>query len=142
MNGVLADRFGQEYRPVMHDNRASVAAGERLQAAGIDVDFAIAEVRGSCWLFNPSKHGRGELPRSLAYFERGIVKGWGMRAQQQLALLSSTEGGAAAESRKPRANGVPTPIADSIAELRRSAPEEVRSWRASYAANGGAPPTR
>jgi hypothetical protein len=146
MNAVLAERFGEAYRPVMHDNRASVAAATRMQTSGIDLAFAVAELRQGCWLFNPSKHGKGELPRSLAYFERGIVKAWGMRAQQQLALLSSAKGGAAAESQKPRQGGIPTPIADSIAELERSASDETtraaaRSWRATYAANGGAIPS-
>jgi hypothetical protein len=142
MNGVLSERFGQEYRPVMHDNRASVAAGERLQVAGIDIDFAVAELRGGCWLFNPSKHGHGELPRSLAYFERGTVKAWATRAQQQLALLSSSRGGAPTRSEPSRESGVPTPIADSIAELQKSMPQlDPQSWRAIYAANGGALPS-
>jgi hypothetical protein len=85
MNVALLVRFPESYQQVMLDNRSSVGAADRLELAGVPADRAEVHLQEQCRLFNPSKHGKGELPRSLAYFERGILKAW--RGEAQLKLF-------------------------------------------------------
>lgn len=84
MNDALVARFAEGYRAVLDDNRSSIEAADRLDLAGVPVDRAEEHLLAQCRLFNPSKHGKGELPRSLAYFERGIMKAWKGEAQLKL----------------------------------------------------------
>lgn len=85
MNDALVARFADGYRAVLPDNRSSIDTATRLELAGVPPDRAEAHLLEQCRLFNPSKHGKGELPRSLAYFERGILKAW--RGEAQLKLF-------------------------------------------------------
>lgn len=85
MNSSLHQRFSETYRPVLPDNRSSIEAALRLDVSGVPADRAVFYLEEQCRLFNPSKHGKGELPRSLAYFERGILKAW--RGEAQLKLF-------------------------------------------------------
>ena len=86
MNAVLGQRFGDEYRPVMHDNHRSAGAIVRLRTSGVPLSFAREELAKHCRLFNPWKHGRGKLPGTLGYFERGIIKAFAARDQSTEAL--------------------------------------------------------
>jgi hypothetical protein len=87
MNDALLARFKESYRRVLEDNKSSVASAGRLELAGIPVDKAEAHLLVQCRLFNPSKHGKGDLPKSLAYFERGILKAWKNEAQLAIPLM-------------------------------------------------------
>jgi hypothetical protein len=87
MNAALSARFLDGYRPVLIDNKSSIEAAHRLEHAGVPADRAVAHLEIQCRLFNPSKHGKGELPRSLAYFERGILKAWRSEAQLEIPLM-------------------------------------------------------
>lgn len=79
MNAIFSQRFGAEYRPVMHDNRRSAEAINRLKTAGVPLPFARNALEQNCRLFNPYKHGRGNLPGTLGYFEKGIIKAFTAR---------------------------------------------------------------
>jgi hypothetical protein len=74
MNRALRQRFGDEYKPVMYDNRRSAATVAKLKAAKVPLRFARIELEKHCRLFNPSKHGRGRLPGTLGYFEKGLLR--------------------------------------------------------------------
>lgn len=78
--GMLAN-LGPEFRPIMLDNRRSAKAAAALIAAGVELPFAIQEIRKGCLLFNPSKHGRGNPPGTLAYFEKSLLKAHSKRGQ-------------------------------------------------------------
>jgi hypothetical protein len=78
--GMLAN-LGPEFRPIMLDNRRSAKAAAALIAAGVELPFAIQEIRKGCLLFNPSKHGGGNPPGTLAYFEKSVLKAHSKRAQ-------------------------------------------------------------
>jgi hypothetical protein len=87
MNDGLSARFQESYRPVLADNVSSIAAADRLELAGVPAGKAEAHLLVQCRLFNPSKHGKGDLPKSLAYFERGILKAWKNEAQLAIPLM-------------------------------------------------------
>ena len=93
MNEQLFARFGEQFKPVRYDNRRSAAAVARLKVAGVPLEFAVEQLRRSCLLFNPSKHGRGNLPGTLGYFERGILKAFAVRGQTEITLLAVEPGG-------------------------------------------------
>lgn len=76
MNRSLSERFGEEYRIVLYDNRSSEKSARRLQKLGVTVDWAVTELWKDVQMFHPDKHGNGHLPRSLAYFEKGLAKKW------------------------------------------------------------------
>lgn len=86
MNEILSHRFGAEYRPVMSDNRRSAEAVIQLRTAGVPLAFAREELQKNCRLFNPSKHGRGNLPGTLGYFEKGIIKAFFARDRSELLV--------------------------------------------------------
>lgn len=83
INEHLKARFGSRFSPIRMDNRGSAAAGARLLAAGVELGFAIAKIRKDCAAFNPLRHGDGKLPRSLGYFERGLLKAYSNRPQAE-----------------------------------------------------------
>jgi hypothetical protein len=86
MNEQLSRIFGVKYRPVLYDNRRSGLACDHWKAAGVDLDFAIQEIRKACLKFHPEKHGRGKLPGTLGYFERGVLEAHATRAQMSIPL--------------------------------------------------------
>jgi hypothetical protein len=86
MNAILGQHFGDEYRPVMHDNRRSAQAIIRLKTSGVPLEFARKELEKHCRLFNPWKHGRGRLPGTLGYFEKGIIKAFMAREPSTVSL--------------------------------------------------------
>lgn len=86
MNRTLGQLY-EDYRPVRGDNIASVEAAQDFEAVGLDPAWAAAELRRQCVLFNRGKHGRGELPRTLKYFRRGLLAAWRReQAGQQMEL--------------------------------------------------------
>jgi hypothetical protein len=74
INEQLKSRFGPRFSPIRFDNLGSAGAGARLHAAGVELKFAIAKLRKDCADFNPVRQGRGQLPGSLAYFEKSLLK--------------------------------------------------------------------
>lgn len=85
---VMNEEFGRllsDYLPVRPDSRGSHKAGHELEAAKVDPDWCEQRLREMCRAFNPSKHGGGEPPRTLAYFERGLIRDW---RQYRLNLLT------------------------------------------------------
>jgi hypothetical protein len=86
MNEILGYRFGPEYRPVMHDNRRSAEAAIQFKTVGVPLAFAREELQKNCRLFNPSKHGRGNYPGTLGYFEKGIIKAFFARDRSEVLL--------------------------------------------------------
>lgn len=110
MNDELTRRFPEWYRPVMSDNKSSQEAGGRIRQAGVPIERAIEILRMDCRKFHPEKHGRGEPPYSLAYFEKGILQRW--RADQlPLGLLNVER---PAKSRDRARNDKPAPIAEAL----------------------------
>lgn len=113
-------RFGDEFDDISDDNRSSLAAARSLRDSGFDLDVVVDELRKAVTLFNPSKHGRGNLPGSLAYFEKGLRKALSARAandareQSEMVLLATIEGEAGA-----RSPGKPEPIAAVIGTIAR-----------------------
>jgi hypothetical protein len=89
MNNALTARFADSYRHVKLGNKSSLAAAARLEAAGVSIDNAVRHVEDQVRGFNPSRHGKGDLPHSLAYFERGIVNAH--RGEAQLKLFPKLE---------------------------------------------------
>lgn len=76
---AMNEEFGRliaDYQPVRADNRGSHRAGHELEAARVDPDWCEERLRQMCRSFNPAKHGRGEPPRTLAYFTRGLIRDW------------------------------------------------------------------
>jgi hypothetical protein len=118
MNDALSARFKESYRPRLLDNKSSIAAAGRLELAGVPVDKAEAHLLIQCRLFNPSKHGKGELPKSLAYFERGVLKAWRTEAQLQIPLMqlerSSTDPGPKYQQYVPPAPDLPPAKPETI----------------------------
>jgi uncharacterized protein YdaU (DUF1376 family) len=76
MNETLLNRLGSEYHLIKRDQYGSREAAERLQKAGVPLTAALRILRTQCYQFNPSKHGKGELPKSLRFFEGGILHEW------------------------------------------------------------------
>lgn len=89
MNAELS-RIHESYQPVMADNRGSHRAGEAFEAAGIPFDFALQQLLDDCRKYNPSKpYAKGELPKSLAMFTRGVLRAWTRRSQLELGIPPS-----------------------------------------------------
>jgi hypothetical protein len=85
MNEALGSSIGDSYVPVAEDNRGSHRAAEKLFVAGVPMDFAIAQLIRDARRFNPSRHGGGDIPRSVGFFVKGIITAWG-RQREQLPL--------------------------------------------------------
>jgi uncharacterized protein YdaU (DUF1376 family) len=114
MNETLGYQLGQGYRRVLPDQYASLQAAARLQQQGVPLASAERHLRQQCRLFNPTKHGKGKDPSSLAYFEQGILKAW---------------------------KSEPAPIADLISAYKPSLDGEGITARAAGAAISGDQPT-
>jgi hypothetical protein len=84
MNDVLGGISG--YQRVSSDNYGSHRAGKQLIGAGVPIDFALEQLAQDCRSFNPSKHGKGQLPKSVALFTRGILRAWKRRGQLELGF--------------------------------------------------------
>lgn len=125
MNDVFTARFADGYRAVLEDNRSSIDAALRLEVAGVPLDRAEAFLAAQCRLFNPSKHGKGELPRSLAYFERGIVKAW--RDEAQLKLFPKLDMQVDRSPRIPEYKPEQTDLPRADAETIAAGVEEFRA---------------
>jgi hypothetical protein len=114
-------RFGDEFDEISDDNRSSLAAARSLEASGFDLDDVVDELRKAVTLFNPSKHGRGNLPGSLAYFEKGLRKALAARAandareQNEMVLLATIAG----EPEAARSPGKPERISAVIPGVAR-----------------------
>ena len=74
-----------EYRPIRPDSIGSHRAGHMLEKAEVDEVWCEQRLRQLCRVFNPSKHGGGEPPRTLAYFVGGLIRDW---QQYSLPLLT------------------------------------------------------
>lgn len=126
MNDALSARFKESYRPVLSDNKSSLAAARRLELAGMPADKAEAHLIVQCRLFNPSKHGKGELPKSLAYFERGTLKAWRTEAQLAIPLMqlerSVPDPGPKYQEYVPPANDLPPAKSETIDQV-------AQEWR-------------
>jgi hypothetical protein len=110
MNDELTRLHPDWYRPVLTDNKSSQAAGGRIRQAGVPLERAIEVLRLDCRKYNPSRHGRGEPPYSLAYFEKGILDRW--RAEQTTLPLLAVERPVKRGDRRAKAK--PEPIADVL----------------------------
>lgn len=88
MNEEFARLLGDAYREILPDNRGSHRAGHQLEAAHVDPDWCEQRLRLLCRTFNPSKHGGGQAPRTLAYFVGGLIRDWG---QYSLPLLARVD---------------------------------------------------
>ncbi len=77
-----------DYRQIRPDNRGSHRAGLQLEAANVDPDWCEQRLRLLCRTFNPSKHGGGQPPCTLAYFAGGLIRDWG---QYSLPLLARVD---------------------------------------------------
>lgn len=135
MNDALSARFKESYRPVLVDNHSSIAAAERLELAGVPADKAEAHLLVQCRLFNPSKHGKGELPRSLSYFERGIRKAWKNEAQFEIPLMQLETGESG-----PRYQEYVAPATEQPKAKAETIDNVAQDWRA--IANSSTPPRR
>lgn len=133
---VMNEEFGRligDYQPVRADNRGSHRAGHELEAAHVDMDWCEQRLRELCRAFNPSKHGGGEPPRTLAYFTRGLIRDW---RQYRLNLLTvETNEKAAVPITEARPSDValesgppPTPPQPSVP----LSPETLTAWRAAF----------
>jgi hypothetical protein len=91
MNAGLGVRFS-DYRIVLYDNRSSNATATRFLKLRIDAEWAARDLAQSIRLFQPEKHGKGQLPRSLSFFEPKLVAHWKDRGQQEMALLTLERG--------------------------------------------------
>jgi hypothetical protein len=92
MNSGCFERFGDDFKRVQHDNRSSVRTGQNLQAAGVELGFALMMLRRHIMRFHPEKHGKGKLPISLAFWEQGLLKAWRLDGQTEIPLLASVKG--------------------------------------------------
>lgn len=135
MNDALSALFKESYRPVLLDNVSSIETAQLLESAGVPVDRAEAHLLVQCRLFNPSKHGKGDLPRSLAYFKRGIMKAWKNEAQLEIPLMQLERGDDVPRYQEYIPPAIDLPIAhpDTINTV-------AEEWRA--IANSSKPPRR
>jgi hypothetical protein len=108
MNTQLSRIFGANYRHVLYDNRRSGEASSKWQAAGVELEFAVDEIRKACLKFHPEKHGHGRLPGTLGYFERGVLDAHAARHQAGLSLPPVVQrGGAPRDAQREPAEPVP-----------------------------------
>ncbi len=120
MNDTCLTRWKGSWRPIWLDNDSGNDASEWIEGQGVPIESAVAQLISQVLLFNPSKHGKNDLPRSLSYFKRGIVSAWRREAQLSLPLLAS-ETGRQEERRvygKPKS---PEHIGDSLKKYVREA---------------------
>lgn len=136
MNEALAALFKESYRPVLLDNVSSIDTAQQLELAGVPVERAEAHLLVQCRLFNPSKHGKGDLPRSLAYFKRGIMKAWKNEAQLEIPLMQLERG----EEQIPRYPEYVPPAIDLPIAKPETIDTVAQDWRA--IANSPTPPRR
>lgn len=107
MNRACRETFGSAHRTIQDDNRGSNRAGPQLEAEGVPIGFAIEQLVLGVRRFNVLKHGKGSLPRTVAYFAPGISEKW---SQPEFTLLSMEQGGA---------EDSPDEIKAGIADLKR-----------------------
>lgn len=101
------------FKPVRSDNRGSHDAARRIRQAGVPLYRAIEVLRDDCRRFNPSKHGRGEYPHTLAYFQKGVLDRW--RAEQtEITLLSVVRDHKESEAVKTPRGGKPVPLVEAM----------------------------
>lgn len=108
MNQQLSRLFGDEYRRVRYTSQKSNETVDRWKVAGIELEFAVEEIRKACLKFNPAKHGGGKLPGQLGYFGQGVLDAHARRNQTGLSLPPVVQrGGAPRETRRARSQPVP-----------------------------------
>ncbi|MEX1185300.1 MAG: hypothetical protein WEA80_01760 [Gemmatimonadaceae bacterium] len=138
-------RMFSDYRPINPDNRGSHRAGHELERAGVEAEWCEQRLRQMCRMFNPSKHGGGEPPRSLRYYAASLIRDWSQYSLP-LARVEPASPRAAAPERvdtTAAAQELPDPapaadptrwrleIAADRTRLSRIAPEDVgRALRA------------
>lgn len=105
MNAILANRFDQEYKPVMTDQIASNKALRELRETdGIPLEFILQRLRYDATAFNPEKAGNGKLPRSFKFFARRIKKAWGRSHRESMGVVVES-----LPPNLPAASGAATP---------------------------------
>lgn len=119
MNKACRETFGKGHRTIQPDNIGSNRAGPELEAEGVPIEFAVEQLVLGVRRFNVGKHGKGSLPRTVAYFAPGISEKW---SQPEFALLSM-------ESRKSPKQPVPVP---EIPEKRGTGAVPVQSAVEAY----------
>lgn len=80
-----------DYRPINPDNRGSHRAGHELEQAGVDPEWCEQKLRQLCRVFNPSKHGGGKPPRTLAYYAKTLIREWKLWESQYSLPLARVE---------------------------------------------------
>jgi hypothetical protein len=88
VNEILLANFRSSYDPISLDNYGSHRAVVKWIAAGMSLEDMVRLLEEKARAFNPSKSG-GDLPKSLGYFTRWILKAWsGEKSQLRLPLMS------------------------------------------------------
>jgi hypothetical protein len=88
VNEVLGYNFGQNYTPISHDNHGSHRAVQHWMEMGLPLEAMTRLLRMKAAVFNPEKIN-GDMPRSLAFFTKWILKEWAIE-QRQLPLVFLT----------------------------------------------------
>lgn len=115
MNEEFSRLLGEAYRQILPDNRGSHRAGHQLEAAHVDPDWCEQRLRLLCRTFNPSKHGGGQAPRTLAYFTTGLIRDWRQYTLPLLARVATSTPAPAPAAPPPTAVELlpdPAPAAD------------------------------
>lgn len=128
MNIELSRIYGSDYRKVKTDQHGSHRAGAAMQAKGIPLDFALERLLADCRTFNPSKHGKGKLPGSVAMFFRGIARAWDRRSQLELGMPPKLQISSSVQIDPPAKKSDPVPLANAIGDF-RSAYEQAAATR-------------
>lgn len=81
VNEVLGSNFGDNYAPISPDNYGSHRAVLQWIAAGMSLEDMTRLLRQKAAAFNPEKSG-GDLPRSVGYFTRWMLKEWAIEKRQ------------------------------------------------------------
>lgn len=91
VNEVLLANFGANYEPIRPDNFGSHRAVVAWIQAGMSLEDMTRLLRQKAAAFNPEKSG-GELPRSLGYFTKWMLKEWAIeRRQIPLPLMTVSQ---------------------------------------------------
>jgi hypothetical protein len=98
VNEVLGANFGEHYTPISHDNHGSHRAVQHWIEVGIPLEAMTRLLRMKAAVFNPEKIN-GDMPRSLAFFTKWILKEWAIE-QRQLPLVFLTVDRAPAQREK------------------------------------------
>jgi hypothetical protein len=98
VNEVLGANFGEHYTPISHDNHGSHRAVQHWIEVGIPLETMTRLLRMKAAVFNPEKIN-GDMPRSLAFFTKWILKEWAIE-QRQLPLVFLTVDRAPAQREK------------------------------------------